>query len=215
MIPVMLTLTALIAYFIGSISTVNLTSHLYFKCNVAKKYPRDNEGITRFRMEQGVKGTAVLFGTEILKMLIPVLLGGLLMNMTGHADVGFAFAMFAAALGTVFPIIYEFKGETCLVAVMAALFVIRPGIAIISLIMFGVVFFTMHYVSLSAFAGAVTMWFVSILTIDSDIVRRLILLTAILIIIENRRGLIKLLRGKGEKFILRKDLSYMFDENGC
>ena len=213
MIPVMLSLTALIAYFFGSISSGNFTSHLYFKCNLAKKYPRDNEGITRFWLDQGFKGTAVLFGTEIVKTLIPVLLGGLLMNLTGHADVGFAFAMFAAALGEVFPIMYEFEGETCLIAVTVSLLLVRPGVAIFALLAFLTVYLIWNYVSLSALAGAVTMWFVSLLTIDTPIVRRLVLLTALLIVIQNRRGLIALLRGKGEKFVLRKDLSYVFDKN--
>lgn len=212
MIPAMLSVTALIAYFFGSVSTVNLCSNLIFHCNIAKEYPRNNEGITRFRRRYGVKGTIAVFGIEILKTIIPVLIGGLLMNIAGYAEVGYVFAMFCVVLGTVFPIIYEFKGETSLVAIASAMIIIKPGVAIIAGGAFVVVYLVSRYVSLSAVAGAVLMWFLSIITLEYGESRKLMFLVMLIVIIENRKSLVRIIKHKEEKFVLKKDVSYLFDE---
>ena len=106
----LLSVTALVAYFFGSISTVNLTSNLIFHRDIKKEYPLDNLGITRFVKDFGVKGLAKFLGVEAAKALIPLILGGILLGIVDHADIGRAFAMFCMALGIVFPIMYRFKG---------------------------------------------------------------------------------------------------------
>lgn len=47
MTPLLLAVTAIIAYSFGSLSTPILSSHIYFHENVLN-YSRDNAGITRF-----------------------------------------------------------------------------------------------------------------------------------------------------------------------
>lgn len=212
MIPVLLTVIALISYFCGSVSTVNLTSNLYFHRNILKDYPRDNDGITRFIKDYGIKGAVVLFGTEAVKVAVPVILGGLLMGITDHSDVGRAFAMFCILLGTVFPIMYDFKGETSFVAFCVCILFVSTGTAFIMLIVFLAVYFLTHYVSLSSLAAAAAMCVGSVMMVDSDIVRRIMLFMAILIFVEYRQSIVRLARGKEEKFVYQKDISYMFDD---
>lgn len=213
MTAVLLALTALIAYFFGCVSSVNVASNLYFHCDIKKNYPRNNEGITRFLRSFGVKGVVVLFGTEILKTLIPLLIGGLLMSIKGHADVGYAFAMFCIVLGTVFPVIYDFKGETSFFAVAVSVLFIDGGVALAMLIVFGVVYYFTKYVSLASLAAALMMCFVSVMTVNTDLVRYLVFLTAIIVFIENRKNIMMLIKGKEQKFKYKEDLSYMFDED--
>ena len=88
----LLCVVALISYSFGSLSTSILTSHIYFHENILN-YSRDNVGITRFMKHHGWKGVAVLLIVEALKVIIPVLIGGLLMLIVDHADVGYAFAL--------------------------------------------------------------------------------------------------------------------------
>ena len=87
----LLCVTALISYSFGSLSTPILSSHIFFHENILK-YSRDNVGITRFLKHHGWKGVAKLLVIEVFKVIIPVSIGGLLMLIVGHADVGFAFA---------------------------------------------------------------------------------------------------------------------------
>lgn len=213
MTAVLLTLTAMIAYSFGCVSSVNLTSNLYFHCDIRKNYPRNNEGITRFMRKFGLKGAVVLMGTEILRILIPLLIGGLLISIKGHADVGYAFAMFCVVLGTVFPVIYEFKGETSFVAVAVSVLFIDMGVAFAMLVTFGVVYYFTRYISLSSLAAVIMMCFVAVMTVNTDLVRYLVFLTAIIVVIENRSNIKMLIKGKASKFTYKKDLSYMFDED--
>ena len=213
MTAVLLTLTAVIAYFFGCVSSVNVTSNLFFHCNIKKNYPRNNEGITRFRRKFGIKGIVILVGTELLKALIPLLIGGLLMSIKGHADVGYAFAMFCMVLGTVFPVIYGFEGETSFFVVALSSLFIDGGVALAMLLAFVGVYYFTRYISLASLAAALMMCFVSVMTVNTDLVRYLVFFTAIIIVIENRKSIRKLIKGKEEKFSYKEDLSYMFDEN--
>ncbi len=213
MIALLLSLTAIIAYFCGSVSTVNLTSNLYYHCNIRADYPFDNEGITRFIKHFGKKGVAVLFGTEIVKALIPLLIGGLLLNIADHADVGYAFAMFCMTLGTVFPIMYRFKGENCLIVVVVSAFFLGSEIGLFTVIAFAVVYFVTRYISLASMCAALAMCLITVVAVDAAPARYLVLLTAVLVFINNRHSIARLLKGTEPKFRYKKDISYMFDED--
>ena len=213
MIAFLLSVTAIIAYFFGSLSTVNLTSNLYFHSNIRKNYPLTNDGITRFVKHYGKWGVGVLFGTEIVKTIIPLLIGGLLLNIVDHSDVGYAFAMFCVVLGTVFPIMYNFKGESSLIAVAIGCLFIDRTVGIAAIVVFAIVYFLTRYISLAAICGAVMMCLTTAMVADTKFVLYLVLLTAALIIIENRHSIVRLIKGKEQKFTYKKDLSYMFDED--
>ena len=81
MTAVLLALTAIIAYMMGSLNTTIIASHFVFHCDLFQ-YSRDNVGITRFLNRFGKKGAFILVGIEVLKTLIPVLLGGLILVKT-------------------------------------------------------------------------------------------------------------------------------------
>ncbi len=213
MIALLLSLTAIIAYFCGSVSTVNLTSNLYYHCNIRADYPFDNEGITRFIKHFGKKGLAVMFGTEIVKTVIPLLIGGLLLNIVDHADVGYAFAMFCMTLGTVFPIMYRFKGEKCLIVVAVSAFFIGSAVGLFAVIVFAAVYFVTRYVSLATMCSALAMCLITVVAVDTKPIQYLVLLTAALVFIENRHSIVRLLKGTEPKFKYKKDISYMFDED--
>ncbi len=212
MTPLLLAVTAIIAYSFGSLSTPILSSHIYFHENVLN-YSRDNAGITRFLKRHGAKGVAVIVIIEALKVIIPVLLGSLLLLIADRPAIGSAFALFCVVLGTNFPILYRFRGEHSLLAVAVGTFFISSEVAFAGIIVFIVVYVISRYISLSALAAMAMMCFISFMSIDDSIVRTIYLLTALLVVVEYRKSILRLFRHKEKKFRYEEDVTYMFDDD--
>lgn len=212
MTAVLLTVTALFAYFCGSLSTPVLDSNLFFHYDL-RKFSHDNLGITRFLNKFGKKGFLILFATEAVKTIVPVVLGGLLMLIVGHGPVGRAVALFCVTLGTVFPIMYGFKGEHSIIAVPVGMLFISTGLSIAMVIVFAIVYYLTRKVSAGLLTADITLIALTFLSVDDMIVRRLIFATAALILIEYRKSFLRLLKGDAPTFVYKKDISYMFDED--
>lgn len=207
----LLSLTAIIAYFMGSLKTSIIASHFVFHCDL-RAYNRDNEGITRFRNRFGTVGVVKLLGMEVLKTAIPVIIGGLLMLIRDEATIGRAFALFCLMMGYNFPIMFRFKGETSLVAYAVGLICLNPGVGFVSIIIGGVVYWITRYVSLGAIAGALASYLFAFIALDGDWVHKLVLLCVVIVLIEYRKNIVRLIKGTEPKFTYKKDISYMFDE---
>lgn len=212
MTAVLLALTALIAYTMGSLNTTIIASHFVFHCDLFQ-YSRDNVGITRFLNRFGKKGAFILVGLEALKTAIPVLIGGLLLGIVKHGDVGRAFALFCVLMGTEFPIMFKFKGEQTLVAFAAGMLCLKIGLGIVAILVMAGLYLVFRYVSVAAMGSALASYLFSIISVDTKIVHRILLFCAVLIIIEYRKSIVRLVRGTEPKFIYKKDVSYMFDED--
>ncbi len=212
MTPLLLALTAVIAYSFGSLSTPILSSHIYFHENVLN-YSRDNAGITRFLKRHGRRGVGVIVIIEALKVIIPVLLGSLLLLIVDRADIGAALALFCVVLGTNFPILYRFHGEHSLLAMAIGSFFISSEVAFAGVIVFVVVYLFSRYISLSALLSALMMFLVSVMSVDDSIVRTVYALTCLLVVIEYRKSILRLVKHKEKKFRYEEDVTYMFDDD--
>ncbi len=212
MTALLLAVTAIIAYSFGSLSSPILSSHMYFHENILH-YSRNNAGITRFLKRHGRKGIAVLVLTEVIKTIIPVLIGGLLLLIVDHAQIGFAFALFCVILGTNFPILYNFRGEHSLIAMAVGCFFVSGEVAFAGIVTFSVMYIITRYISLSALVGTFIMFLVTMMSVDDTIVRSILLLTYLLVVIEYRKSIPRLLRKKEKKFRYKEDVSYMFDDD--
>lgn len=212
MTAVLLAITAIIAYSFGSLSTPILSSHIYFHENILK-YSRDNAGITRFLKRYGWRGAAVIGVTEAIKTVVPVLIGGLLMLIVDHSQIGFAFALFCVVLGTNFPILYNFRGEHSLLAFAVGCFFVSGEVAFAGIVVFAVVYIISRYISLSAILSAVIMCLVAVMSVDDTVVRNILLLTNLLVIVEYRKSIPRLLNKKEKKFRYKEDVTYMFDDD--
>ena len=212
MIAFLLVITAIIAYTMGSLNTTIIASHFVFHCDLFQ-FERNNVGITRFLNRFGKKGAIILVGIEALKTAIPVIIGGLLLGIVKHGEVGKAFALFCVMLGTEFPIMFKFKGEQTLVAFATGMLFLNFGIGVITLGIMAGIYFLSRYVSLTAIGGALFAYLFSIISIDAKWVHKLILCCAVLVIIEYRKSIVNLIKGKEPKFIYKKDVSYMFDDD--
>lgn len=212
MIAFLLSLTALIAYFMGSLNTSIIASHFVFHCDLLA-FSRDNVGITRFQKRFGTKGIVILLGMEAIKTALPVLIGGWLMSACDQAVLGRAFALFCVMMGTRFPIMFKFKGETSLVAYVVGLMCLNFGVGFVTLAVMAAVYFFSRYISLAAIAGALFSYFFTFISLDGEWVHRLVLLCVVIVLIEYRKNIVLLIKGKEEKFIFKKDISYMFDDD--
>lgn len=207
----LLALTAAIAYFFGSLSTVRIASHLVFHRNL-RRYPRTNLGITQFSIDFGVGGFVILALIECVRCILPILIGGLLMSVLDCADIGRAFAFFCVLLGTAYPIMYHFNGEVTCFAMVFGLFAVNYEIAVLLIVVFAVVYFLTRYPILAEAVSAVFMYAFSIVIVDVSWVHTLLLLSMLLILLHDVKRLYAIAKRREEKFIYKRDLSYMFDE---
>ena len=205
MTAVLLVIIAVIAYTMGSISTPNVTSHLIFHENI-QKYSRDNVGITRFMMRHGRGGLVKLILAELIKTAI-------LMLIVGHAQIGYAFALFCVVLGTNFPIMYDFRGEHSLLALMMGTFFVSSEVAIAGIFVFVVMYFVSRYISVSAMLASLLMFVVAVMSVDDSLVVCIFGFTNLLVIVEYRKSIIRLFKHKEPKFRYKQDVSFMFDDD--
>ena len=212
MTPFLLAVTAIIAYSFGSLSTPILSSHIFFHENVLN-YSRDNAGITRFLKRHGRKGVGVVVLIEALKVIIPVLLGSLLLLIVDRADIGAAFALFCVVLGTNFPILYRFHGEHSLLAMAIGSFFVSSEVAFAGIVVFAAVYLFSRYISLSALLSVLMMFLVSVMSVDDSVVRTVYALTCLLVVIEYRKNILRLVKRKEKKFRYEEDVTYMFDDD--
>jgi len=97
----LLLITSIIAYGLGSMSTMVLASNYVFRTRLSR-LGKGNIWISNFRRIYGVWGFVRLLLVELVKDLLPILLGGLLLGLKGHAQVGYVFAGFCLTLGRLF-----------------------------------------------------------------------------------------------------------------
>ena len=212
MIAVLLSITAIIAYMMGSLNTTIIASHFVFHCDLFA-YSRDNVGITKFEKRFGKKGMAILLGMEAVKSMLPVLIGGWLMSIVDQAVLGRCFALFCVMMGTTFPIMFKFKGEPSIVAFAAGLLCVKLSMGLAIIAIGAAVYFISRYVSLTAISGAFLAFVISIVSLEGEWTHRLLFLCFVIVLIEYRKSIVPIIKGTEPKFIYKKDISYMFDDD--
>ena len=86
--------TAFVAYIFGSMDTMVIASNFFFRHNL-RRLGTGNRWLSNFRRIFGIPGFIKLAIAEILKDLIPILIGGMLLGIKDHADVGRPLPAFA------------------------------------------------------------------------------------------------------------------------
>ena len=115
----LLGITAILAYFFGSMDTMVLASNFVFHHNLLRLGDH-TRWISNFRRLFGIEGFFKLLTVELVKDAIPILAGSLLLGIRGHADVGRAFAGFVLVLGRLWPALYGFRGSHASIAMIVA-----------------------------------------------------------------------------------------------
>ena len=208
---VILLIIAFIAYNIGSISTLSIASVFVFHQDL-HRIGKKQMFISNFRRLFGYKGFVKLVLIELLRDFIPVLLGGLLLSIKGHADIGRAFAGFCLVLGRLFPVYNRFRGShasVCLAVTMLCANISLGAAAGLAVI---VVTWLSRYLSLGAIAGALVSILVAVLVVDDSLLRMLLILTAAIVLLKNIPALRRIPQKKEMRMSLEEDISYKFDQ---
>ena len=207
---VLLIIIAVIAYGIGSMSSVVIASNYVFHVNL-RRLGTGSSALSNFRRIYGAKGLVKLLLVELVRDILPILIGGLLMGIKGQAGVGRAFAGFCLVMGQLYPLFYDLKGShaiICMLVVMA--FVNFSGaLAVLLFVVLGI--WLTRYVSLGAVAGAAVMCIASLLLVDDPLVMKLALFTGLAVLVRHIPAVSRMLSGRETKLSFEEDISYKLD----
>ena len=202
--------TAFVAYIFGSLDTMVIASNFFFRHNL-RRLGTGNRWLSNFRRIFGVPGFIKLAIAEILKDLIPILIGGMLLGIKDHADVGRAFAGFCMVLGRLYPVFYGFKGSHASIGLVVGAFAVNTSAGGAALVVLGLVCLT-RYLSLATVAEAIVLIMVAVLIIDDALLMRLLIFSAVLVIFKHIPAMIRLMQGKEFRYSLEEDITYKLDE---
>lgn len=203
--------TAIVAYLFGSMDTMVLASNFVFHRNLMRLGDH-SRWLSNFYRLYGVKGFLKLLAVELVKDLVPILLGSLLLGLRGHADAGRAFASFVLVLGRLFPVFYGFRGSHASLAMIVAAFGVGTSVGAAVLIVVALAVGVTRYLSLGAVGGAVIYAMVAVLAVDDRLLLRLALLTAGLVLLRHIPALVRLIRRTEPRLSLKEDITYKLDE---
>ena len=207
----LLLITAIFSYGIGSMSTLVIASHYVFRKPLSR-LGKGNIWISNFRRIYGVWGFVRLLLTELVKDVLPILLGGLLLGIKGHADVGRVFAAFCLTLGRLYPLFYDFKGSHATFCLILTGFFADVSVGITIAVAAAAVTFFSRYIALGTLAGALISIVVSVLMVDNELVLRLVLFTVALVFVKHIPSVSRMLNGKEWRLSFEEDITYKLDQ---
>ena len=177
----LLLLTAFIAYTTGSISTRRVASRYVFRRDLLK-LGKGNVWLSNFRRLFGPLGFLKLGAVEIVKDLLPLLIGALLIGIRGRADIGRVFAGFCLMMGRLWPVFNRYRGgHGCIALILIGLLVdpsvgVSAALGVIAGIWFG------KSLSIGAVAGAVVMAAVAVMVVEQRLILILTALVCLLVL---------------------------------
>ena len=220
LITLMLALTAIIGYIMGSVNGSIIVSRFLFGSDV-RRQGSGNAGLTNFYRTYGITGIVGVIAIDVLKGVLGTLIGGLLLNLAAPAgfeaeftDVGRLVATFCVILGHVFPIFYGFKGGKGILTGVSCVFVVDYHAAIIALVIFAIVVVATHYVSLGSVLSTLSVPVTLLANGFSGICMILTIVSVALIVIKHAENISRLIHHKEPKISFKKDLSHKLDSDG-
>ena len=219
LITLMLALTAIIGYIMGSVNGSIIVSRFLFGSDV-RRQGSGNAGLTNFYRTYGITGIVGVIAIDVLKGVLGTLIGGLLLNLAAPAgfeaeftDVGRLVATFCVILGHVFPIFYGFKGGKGILTGVSCVFVVDYHAAIIALVIFAIVVVATHYVSLGSVLSTLSVPVTLLANGFSGICMILTIVSVALIVIKHAENISRLIHHKEPKISFKKDLSHKLDND--
>lgn len=200
MIPVFLSLIALVAYAFGGINGSILVSRRVFGQDVRRLGSR-NASYANFVQVFGPKWGMAVLGVDALKTAIPVLGGMLLMKIpgTGYPVLGALFAGFCCVLGDCYPWRFRFKGNKGVVGCAVALLLAdwRAGLVALAFYVVAIAFSRMASLAslVMAFSGAILCWCFIPATQMKGMAGLLALFTALVMALRQRQSIGRILAG--------------------
>ena len=206
----LLIITAVLAYGFGSLNTLTIASLYVYKKNL-RKLGKGNVWLSNFRRIYGLGGLLVILLVELVKDILPIVIGGLLLGIKGHADVGRVFAGFCVIVGRQWPLFYDLKGGFATVAIIVTAFFIDISVGIAALAAAALLIWLTKYITLGSFAAAAVTLVTALLVVEQRLLLYLALAVLLVVLARSIPCIIRIFRGTETKLSLEKDLSYKFD----
>jgi acyl phosphate:glycerol-3-phosphate acyltransferase len=200
-------LFAIVAYLIGSVPTSVWIGRRFYDVDV-RKHGSGNSGATNSLRVLGKKAGLLVLIIDILKGWLAVGIVGFSSYPSGspqrmHLEVALACA---AILGHIFPIYVGFKGGKGVATGMGIILAFSPIVALFCLLVFIVVFFIFHYVSVASMIAALSfpIWMAVMTKMHYRWVVAFSIFLPLLVIIMHRKNIIRLLKRQESKIQLFK-----------
>ena len=165
----LLSVTAILAYFLGGINGAAIASRFVFHKRLLKPRSGETRIGTCFR-SFGLRGVLLIFGVDIVKSILAVVIGQLLMLIDGQPNIGKLFAGFCLIMGHMYPMLYKLRGGRGALcgAVVALMFDWRVGLGCIAVFFIVVVFsrFTALGTLFAAFFSPLFIWMTGYETLE-------------------------------------------------
>lgn len=205
MIPLLLSLLAVIAYLFGGLNSSVFISRLVFKQDIRRQGAR-NASFANFVQVYGQSWGLAVIGTDVIKTAVPCLLGMLLMKIPREnmEIVGVLFAGFCAVLGDCYPWRYRFRGAFGVTGCITALALAdwRAGLVAIAIYLVVLSFSRMTSLAglVTGLSGCILCWSFVENTDRKGLAGLLALFMALVMLFRQRKNLANILGGREKQF---------------
>lgn len=186
-------LLIVIGYFAGSLSSAIIYARLTGQTD-PRKVGSGNPGATNMLRTQGKKAAVLVLAGDILKGVIPIIIGHLL----GLSSFWLGLVALAAIVGHLFPVFFAFKGGKGVATTIGVVIALSPSLGLCCLLTWGIMALVFRYSSLASLTMAISLPFYAYLLHELALLPSMLLVAA-LIIIRHRSNIHKLLLGKESK----------------
>ena len=196
---------AVVAYLMGGINGAITASKRIYKKDI-RKYGSGNPGLTNFYRVFGKGGAAIVIIIDVMKTVLPVLLGWWLLGRCGHPLTGRLIAGFFAMLGHAYPVFYNFKGGKTVMAGGTLLILIDWRVALVGWGVFVLMVVLTKYVSLGSMLAGISLP-VSLLVFKIGTWYDVLLgaLCGGLLVFRHKENIKRLVKGEESKLVFKKE----------
>ena len=211
MLTFWLIIIAIVGYLFGSVNGAIIVSSFLYRQDV-RDFGSHNAGLTNFHRTYGTAGMAIVFGIDIFKGAIPVLLAKFIMGFYDAANVGAVFAILCVVLGHMYPIFYQMRGGKGILTAWGAMLFFDWRLFLIVIIIFIIAVAATRYVSLGSVLAAGFFPLGVLLARHGSLCFIISLVAASFVIFKHRGNIVRLLNHTESKLEFKKDISDKFDE---
>lgn len=205
-------LCIILPYLIGSINPAIILSKKIYHDDI-RSHGSGNAGATNTLRTYGVKMAALIFGLDLLKAVLAVIIGSIIISR----EVGGAIAGIFVILGHTFPIYYKFKGGKGVASLAGVVLVLSPITFVILIALFIAIVCLTRFVSLGSVMCALLLPLVqSAFYPKNGFITLACIVIMALIVFMHRENIKRLLVGKESKisFGSKKKTETDGDSNG-
>lgn len=200
----MLILSAIAGYLLGSVNTSLVLGKLFYKKDV-RQYGSGNAGATNTLRTLGKTAAIMVVVGDFLKGILACLIGKWLAGETSDGVYGGMYvAGIMAVIGHNWPLYFGFKGGKGVMTAFAAVLMFSPLAALICLLSFVLVVAITRYVSLGSIIGGAAFPLVAWILGEQLFLILTGVLLALLIIFRHSSNISRLLNGNEKKLSFKQ-----------